>query len=84
MTIEPLLDFFHAHRRLFVLTGAGISTASGIPTYRDHEARWQRSAPITHQEFIGSEAARKRYWARSMAGWPMMGRTQPRCRSVAS
>ena len=77
MTIEPLLDFFHAHRRLFVLTGAGISTASGIPTYRDHDARWQRSAPITHQEFISSEAARKRYWARSMAGWPMMGRAQP-------
>ena len=70
-------DFIGSHRRLFVLTGAGVSAASGIPTYRDRDARWQRNAPITHQEFTSSEHARKRYWARSLAGWPLMGRAQP-------
>ena len=75
--IDALRDFISAHPRLFVLTGAGLSHGSGIPTYRDHDARWQRSAPITHQEFKASDIARKRYWARSMAGWPLMGRAQP-------
>lgn len=75
--IDSLFDFIHANPRLFVLTGAGISAGSGIPTYRDDDARWQRRAPITHQEFIGSDASRRRYWARSMAGWPLMGRARP-------
>ena len=75
--VDALRDFIAEHPRLFVLTGAGLSHGSGIPTYRDHDARWQRSAPITHQEFIASDMARKRYWARSMAGWPLMGRAQP-------
>ena len=75
--VGALRDFIAAHTRLFVLTGAGLSHGSGIPTYRDHDARWQRSAPITHQDFKASDAARKRYWARSMAGWPLMGRAQP-------
>ena len=75
--VDALRHFVSAHPRLFVLTGAGLSHGSGIPTYRDHDARWQRSAPITHQEFTANVAARKRYWARSMAGWPLMGRAQP-------
>ena len=75
--VDALRNFIAAHPRLFVLTGAGLSHGSGIPTYRDHDARWQRSAPITHQEFTSNAAARKRYWARSMAGWPLIGRAQP-------
>jgi NAD-dependent SIR2 family protein deacetylase len=80
--IEPrLLDELHAfvqrHPRLFVLSGAGISTASGIPGYRDENGEWQRSAPITLQEFLGSLASRQRYWARSMIGWPVVAQAQP-------
>ncbi len=76
-----LLDALHAfverHPRLFVLSGAGISTESGIPGYRDGEGRWMRSQPIQLQEFLGSEHARRRYWARSMLGWPVVGRARP-------
>ena len=77
MSIDALTSFIRDHPRLFVLTGAGLSAGSGIPTYRDREAVWQRSAPITHQDFLAKEAARSRYWARSMAGWPLMQRAEP-------
>ena len=64
-------------RRLLVITGAGISTASGIPGYRDAQGNWQRKPPVTHQEFIGDAAVRRRYWARSMLGWPLMRQARP-------
>jgi len=60
-----------------VLTGAGVSTDSGIPAYRDEEGRWQQSAPMQYRDFTGSELARKRYWARSMVGWERMAQAQP-------
>ncbi|HXZ06760.1 MAG TPA: NAD-dependent protein deacetylase [Paraburkholderia sp.] len=80
--IEPhalasLHDFVQRHPRLFVLTGAGISTESGIPGYRDENGEWKRSPPITLQEFLGSEHSRKRYWARSMIGWPVVADAAP-------
>jgi NAD-dependent SIR2 family protein deacetylase len=62
---------------LFVLSGAGVSTDSGIPGYRDDDGQWKRSAPITAQEFLRSAAARRRYWARSMAGWPLVAQARP-------
>ena len=65
------------HPRLFVLSGAGISTDSGIPGYRDENGEWKRSPPITLQEFLGSLASRQRYWARSMIGWPVVAEAQP-------
>lgn len=64
-------------RRVCVITGAGISTASGIPGYRDREANWARKPPVTHQDFIASEATRRRYWARSLIGWPQMRAARP-------
>lgn len=72
-----LLDFVRQHRRLFVLTGAGISTDSGIPGYRDEEGRWQRSAPMTISKFMSGHAARQRYWARSLLGWPVAASAIP-------
>jgi NAD-dependent SIR2 family protein deacetylase len=72
-----LHDFVARHPRLFVLTGAGVSTGSGIPGYRDDDGRWKRNAPITLHEFLGGESARRRYWERSMAGWPIVAGARP-------
>jgi NAD-dependent SIR2 family protein deacetylase len=74
---SELRDFLDRHRRLFVLTGAGCSTASGIPDYRDLEGGWKRPPPVTYQAFIGDAATRRRYWARSLVGWRRFGRAQP-------
>lgn len=73
-----LIRFIESHARLFVLTGAGCSTESGIPDYRDAEGNWKRSArPMTLQAFMGEAAARRRYWARSCLGWPRISAAQP-------
>ena len=63
-----LADWLHAHPRVFVLTGAGCSTASGIPDYRDRDGAWKRTPPVTYQAFVREPATRARYWARSHAG----------------
>ena len=79
MTSEAhaLADWLHTHRRVFVLTGAGCSTASGIPDYRDRNGDWKRKPPVTYQAFLHEPATRARYWARSHAGWPMVARARP-------
>lgn len=63
-------------RRIVVLAGAGMSTESGIPDYRGAGAP-SRRAPVQYQEFVRSDAARARYWARSTIGWPRMRHAQP-------
>ena len=72
-----LSHFIERHPRLFVLTGAGCSTDSGIPDYRDSAGEWKRRPPIRYQEFVGNELARKRYWARSLAGYRRMRVARP-------
>ncbi len=72
-----LRDFVAHHRRLFVLTGAGCSTDSGIPDYRDLEGGWKRPPPMTWQVFTGEPTARARYWARSMIGWRTFSAARP-------
>jgi len=72
-----LEDFIGRHRRLFVLTGAGCSTGSGIPDYRDAEGRWKRTPPVTFQAFVADEKTRKRYWARSLIGWRRFVNARP-------
>lgn len=74
---DDLAGFIATHPRLFVITGAGISHASGIPTYRDEVGSWKSRTPIQHGEFIASEAVRQRYWARSFAGWPHVAQARP-------
>lgn len=72
-----LSDFIERHPRLFILTGAGVSTQSGIPDYRDADGNWKRTPPVTYQAFMGQESTRRRYWARSLVGWRRFGSAQP-------
>jgi NAD-dependent SIR2 family protein deacetylase len=67
--LEKLSRELSHRKKIWILTGAGVSAPSGIPTYRDHLGNWQRSQPVQHDDFVNKESARKRYWARSMAGW---------------
>lgn len=75
--LQHLRDFLEEKRHLIVLSGAGISAASGIPTYRDKAGNWTRSDPIQHQDFISRKSARQRYWLRSNSGWPAVASAVP-------
>ena len=72
-----LLEFVETHPRTLVLTGAGLSTASGIPDYRDRDGIRRGKAPIQGPDFRRSEAVRRRYWARSMVGYPALHAARP-------
>ncbi|MCC5793662.1 MAG: NAD-dependent protein deacetylase [Chromatiales bacterium] len=72
-----LHDFILRHPRLLVITGAGLSTRSGIPDYRDADGQWKVTPPMQFREFRDSAAARRRYWARSLAGWPRFSTARP-------
>jgi NAD-dependent SIR2 family protein deacetylase len=65
------------HRRVFALTGAGCSTASGIPDYRDDQGEWKRRPPVMIQAFRTQDAIYRRYWARAYVGWPRLATATP-------
>lgn len=77
MEQDALKIFVERSRRLFVLTGAGCSTNSGIPDYRDGQGNWKRTQPVRFQAFLADELTRQRYWARSMVGWKRFRYAQP-------
>ncbi|WP_020127259.1 NAD-dependent protein deacetylase [Streptomyces sp. 303MFCol5.2] len=71
---------------VLVLSGAGISTESGIPDYRGEGGSLSRHTPMTYQDFTSDPRARRRYWARSHLGWRTFGRARPNAghRAVAA
>jgi NAD-dependent SIR2 family protein deacetylase len=74
--IEALADLV-ARGDVVVLSGAGLSTESGIPDYRGPSGALRRATPMTYQTFVGDAQARQRYWARSHLGWRMIARAAP-------
>lgn len=72
-----LAEWCRGRERLVVLTGAGCSTDSGIPDYRDAAGAWKRRPPVQMRDFLMSEALRKRYWARSLVGWKHFSAARP-------
>lgn len=81
LDVDNLFNFIEKSKRILVLTGAGISTESGIPDYRSEDVgvyhRRANFKPIQHQEFISSEAVRKRYWLKNFIGWPTFSLKRP-------
>ncbi|WP_332878547.1 NAD-dependent protein deacetylase [Massilia sp. S19_KUP03_FR1] len=88
MSSEPdcapaLAEFLARHPHTLVLTGAGLSTASGIPDYRGRDGVRRGREPIQGPEFRKSAAVQRRYWARSMVGWSTMAQARPNPGHVA-
>jgi len=79
--IEKAADLLRG-RKVALLTGAGISTDSGIPAYRGEGAR-TRSDPMTIQKYLGDEAARRRYWVGGHLGWRAFAQAEPNAGHIA-
>ncbi len=75
-SLEDLVALLRG-RAVTVLTGAGISTESGIPDYRGPQTRHKPRNPIQHRQFVSDAAVRRRYWARATIGWPRFAAAQP-------
>jgi NAD-dependent deacetylase len=72
-----LVQHLQASRRILVFTGAGVSTASGIPDFRGPNGVWKRRRPVLYEEFLASEAARTEYWDYKLESWQIHARAQP-------
>ena len=74
---RELADRWRAAARVTVLTGAGLSTASGIPDFRSPGGRWESYQPVTIQEFAASEAKREEYWRYKGETWQVIQAAEP-------
>ena len=79
-SVEQLQEFIDMSSKVCVMTGAGISTESGVPDYRSKDvglyARLNHK-PIQYQDFVKHKHRRRQYWARNYAGWQGYSKTQP-------
>lgn len=76
--VQSLADYLKKYSRTVVVTGAGVSTSSGIPDYRGPQGSYKRGhKPMVHSDFMGSIRSRQRYWARSMLGWKTFSQASP-------
>ncbi|MBU2676893.1 MAG: NAD-dependent protein deacetylase [Gammaproteobacteria bacterium] len=74
---RELAGFLARSGSLAVLSGAGVSTSSGIPDYRDRNGDWKHARPIQFPDFVKDPDSRKRYWARSYVGWQRFSKARP-------
>lgn len=81
--VDKLEAHFRRYPQALVLTGAGCSTGSGIPDYRDENGDWKHNQPILYQDFVKSRTVRQRYWAGSMHGWPRIVNAKPNAAHLA-
>lgn len=81
--MERLATRWRAARSVVVLTGAGLSTASGIPDFRSPGGRWERYQPVPFPEFLRSEAARRTYWRYKGETWALIRSAQPNAAHIA-
>jgi NAD-dependent deacetylase len=75
--VGTFVDWVRQAQRLVVLTGAGISTESGLPDFRSPGGLWSRYRPVSYPEFLRSKESRKEYWARYLEFFPPFIRVQP-------
>jgi NAD-dependent deacetylase len=75
--LSEIARFWRGAERVVVLTGAGISTASGIPDFRSPGGRWERYQPVSIQDFLASEEARREYWRYKSETWQLISSAQP-------
>ena len=75
--IEALARCWREAEHVVVLTGAGISTASGIPDFRSPGGRWSQYRPVTIQEFMATDDARERYWRYKGETWQLIRAAAP-------
>jgi NAD-dependent deacetylase len=72
-----LVEWLHASQRILVVSGAGVSTASGIPDFRGPGGVWTRRRPVYYDDFLSSEAARVEYWDFKLETWEIYRHAQP-------
>ena len=82
-TAGALADAWRRARRVVVLTGAGLSTASGIPDFRSPGGRWERYQPVPLPEFLASERAREAYWRYKGETWQLIRAAEPNAAHAA-
>lgn len=78
--VALLQQFIDANKKLVIITGAGISTESGIPDYRSEGVGLYATSstrPVQYKNFLDSDAVRRRYWARNYIGWPRFKSVEP-------
>jgi NAD-dependent deacetylase len=79
-----LTDYLRRAERILVFTGAGVSTASGIPDFRGPQGVWKRRQPVYYQEFLTSEAARHEYWDQKLESWDTFRTARPNAMHYAA
>lgn len=80
-SVSQLMDWFQGKKNILCITGAGISTDSGIPDYRGFKGSYHKGhKPMVHDQFMSSVSMRQRYWGRSMIGWKEFAAASPNVR----